>query len=306
MNTKSANREPKPNNLLDVQILFSDEKLCRDFLMKQRWNGNMACPRCGSNKKFYRINDGKLLECSECRKHFSVKVGTIFEDSALPLTKWFHAIYILTAHKKGISSCQLARDIQVTQKTAWFMLHRIRLAMTQKSFNKPLRGTIEVDESYVGGKHHRGKRGRGSENKTPVFGMIERGGDLRSLPVKSVNRKTLEPVIHKNVREGSTIMSDEWRAYNGLAEYYTHHRIGHLKKEYVRGEVHTNNIENFWSLLKRGIIGIYHHVSKEHLRQYCEEFEYRYNTRKTKDADRFVATLGRCEGRLQYKELIAL
>jgi len=307
MKPKTTNLEPRLNSLVDVQRMFPDEKSCREFLIKQRWNGNQVCIKCGSNKKLYKINDGKLFECSDCGKHFSARVGTIFEDSALPLQKWFYAIFLLTAHKKGISSCQLARDIDVTQKTAWFMLHRIRLAMETKSFNKPLKGIVEVDETFVGGKTHGKGRGYMQGNKTPVFGMVQRGGETRVKPVKHADGKTLKPIIRQNVSRDSVIMSDEFGAYKDLNKEFRDHKIViHSKKEFVRGNAHTNNIENFWSLLKRGIIGIYHHVSKEHLRRYCEEFEYRYNTRKTEDAERFVATLGRCEGRLQYKELIAL
>jgi transposase-like protein len=298
--------ELKLNSLLDIQKIFPDEKSCRDFLIKQRWNGSQTCIKCGSNKKLYRINDGKLLECSVCKKQFSVRVGTIFEDSALPLQKWFFALYLLTAHKKGISSCQLSRDIQVTQKTAWFMLHRIRHAIKTKHFGKPLSGIVEADETYVGGKMHGGKVGRGSENKTAVFGMIERQGEVRAMPVPNTVKRTLQPIIIKNVAKGSTIMTDEYMSYNGLnRREYIHRKISHGKNQYVRGGVHTQNIENFWSLLKRGIIGIYHHVSKEHLSRYCDEFEYRYNSREKRDAERFVDTLARCEGRLQYKKLIA-
>ncbi len=244
-----------------------------------------------------------MLKCSDCRKPFTVRVGTIFEESALPLQKWFMAIYILTAHKKGISSLQLSRDINVTQKTAWFMLHRIRYAVKTKSFNKPLTGTVESDESCFGGVHS-GKTGRGSENKVPVFGMVERGGEIRTMPVKDVKRKTLQSIIYTNVAKGSTIMSDEWWAYRGLSQDYIHHTIGHLKKEYVRGGIHTQTIEGFWSLMKRGINGIYHSVSPKHLQRYCDEYAYRYNSRKINDSERFVSTLGQLSGRLTYKKLI--
>jgi transposase-like protein len=292
-------------NLLDVAKRFPTEESCREFLEHARWDGKPVCVHCGYDEKVYRIQNGKLYKCPNCRKPFSVKVGTIFEDSALPLQKWFFAMYVISAHKKGISSCQLARDLEVTQKTAWHMLHRIRLAMKTTSFSEPLEGTIECDESYVGGKVRGGKRGRGSENKTPVFGMVARGGDVRSMPVNDVKARTLKPIIHEHVAKGSTVITDELYSYNGLSQDYTHKRIGHLKKEYVRGGVHTQNIENFWSLLKRGIIGIYHHVSPEHLHRYCDEFEFRYNSRTTEDTDRFIETLRRCSGRLTYSELIS-
>jgi len=297
--------EPKLSNLLDVIKRFPTEESCREYLEQVRWNNKPVCPHCNYSEKIYRLNGGKLYKCGnpKCYKPFSIKIGTIFEDSALPLQKWFHAMFVVSAHKKGISSYQLARDISVTQKTAWHMLHRIRLSMKTKSFDKPLDGTIECDETYVGGKH-RGKRGRGSENKTPVFGMVARGGDLRSMPVKDVKRNTLKPIIDRHVAKGSTVMTDELPSYNCLSQDYTHERISHLKKQYVKGGTHTQNIENFWSLLKRGILGIYHHVSPEHLHRYCDEFEHRYNSRKIQDAQRFSRLLSQCEGRLTYQNLI--
>lgn len=301
---KKQREEESLTSLLNIQKRFPGEKSCRDYLIQQRWNGNSVCIKCGSKRKFYRINNGELLKCADCKKQFSPKVGTIFEDSALPLKKWFYAIFLLSAHKKGVSSCQLARDIQVTQKTAWFMLHRIRYGISTKQFKAPLTGTVEVDETYVGGKHHKGKRGRGSENKTPVFGMAERQGEIRAMPVEDVTSDTLQGIVRDNVKEGSNVMTDEWRAYNGLNKYFDHKRINHRLQEYANNGIHVNNIENFWSLLKRGILGIYHHVSSEHLHRYCDEFQYRYNTRNAEDSERFSLTLTKCEGRLQYKELI--
>lgn len=304
---KTTVNEPKLNNLLDVAKYFPTEESCREYLERIRWNGKPVCVHCGYSEKIYRLQNGKLYKCGnpKCYKPFSIKMGTIFEDSALPLMKWFHAIFVVSAHKKGISSYQLARDIGVTQKTAWHMNHRIRHMMKSKSFTKPLDGTIECDETYVGGKQKGGKRGRGSENKTAVFGMVARGGEVRSMPVKNVKGKTLKGIIKANVAQGSTVMTDEWQSYNGLSNDFKHERIGHLKKEYVRDGVHTQNIENFWSLLKRGILGIYHHVSPEHLHRYVDEFQYRYNSRKMEDAQRFSSALGRCEGRLTYQKLVA-
>jgi transposase-like protein len=250
------------------------------------------------------MNGGKLLKCADCRKQFSVRVGTIFEDSALPLQKWFYAIYIFSAHKKGISSCQLGKDISVRQATAWHMLHRIRESMRPKENTVQLKNIVEADETYVGGKGH-GKRGRGAENKTPVFGMLERHGDVRTMPVERVNGQTLKGLIRKNVALDSTIMTDEWTPYNGLGkEFSSHEVVNHGRKEYVRANIHVNNIENFWSLLKRGIFGIYHHVSPEHLSRYCDEFQFRYNSRKDEDKLRFTTMLEHCEGRLMYKTLV--
>jgi transposase-like protein len=283
---------------------FPNEQSCRDYLEQVRWpNNSIICPHCGFDK-VYKFSNGKLYKCSECKKQFTVKVGTIFEDSPLPLQKWFLAIYLITAHKKGISSIQLSKDIGVTQKTAWFILGRIRQAIATKTFNKPLENIVEVDETYIGGKYS-GKRGRGSENKSAVFGMAERKGRVRTMPVENVKKSTLQGIMVNSIDENATIMTDEWLAYRGLANVFHNHLvINHGKKEYVNGMIHVNNIENFWSLLKRGIIGIYHHVSEKHLHRYCQEFQYRYNSRKINDTERFNRTLGQVNGRLTYKELI--
>jgi transposase-like protein len=295
--------EIKFNNLLDVQQRFPDEKSCRDYLIQVRWNGQMVCVHCGSIRKFYPINDGELYKCADCRKNFSIRVGTIFEDTKIPLQKWFFAIFLFSSHKKGISSAQLGRDIGVRQATAWHILHRIRYGMTPKK-KEQLKNIVEADETYVGGRHHRGKRGRGSENKTAIFGLAERQGEVRTQPIKRVNSSTLKKIIRENVSKEATLVTDDWMAYSNLSKEYKHQTINHSIKEYVKGTVHTNNIENFWSLLKRGIIGIYHQVSAKHLHRYCDEFQFRYNARKISDTSRFTLALSQCEGRLMYKDLI--
>ncbi len=299
-------------NLLDVQKRFPTEQSCIDYLVATRWNGDMVCVHCGSLRKFYRMASGKF-KCADCRKQFSIRVGTIFEDSALPLQKWFFAIFVFSSHKKGISSIQLGKDIGVRQATAWHMLHRIRYGMTDKQPKEQMKNTVEVDETYIGGKEknkHSDKRtkntqGRSTGTKTPVFGIIERQGEVRTQPVSHVDGKTLKGIIRANVSSDATVITDEWTAYNNLSEEFRHEVINHRTKEYVRGNIHTNNIENFWSLLKRGIIGIYHQVSPEHLHRYCNEFSFRYNLRKVTDTERFAIALNQCEGRLMYKDLIA-
>ena len=291
------------NSLLDLQKRFPDERSCREYLAYSRWGDLPICVHCGYTEKVYRINDGKLYKCAKCRKQFTVRVGTIFEDSALPLQKWFMAIYLLTAHKKGISSVQLGKDIGVTQKTAWFMLHRIRYAVRTKTFNKKLSGTIEADETYVGGRGH--KSGRGSETKTPVFGMAERGGVIEAQAVTRVNRQTLQAILNERVDSNSTVMTDEWRAYDKLGRRFkSHQHVNHNRLEYARGNVHTNTIESFWSMLKRGIYGIYHHVSPKHLDKYVDEFEFRCNSKHIADARRFGLMLNVCNGRMTYETLI--
>ena len=297
--------ETKFNNFVDFGKRFPDEQSCREYLAQARWNGKPVCPHCKHSDKIYRINDGKLYRCSKCMKQFTVRIGSIFEDSALPLQKWFMAIYILTAHRKGISSCQLARDVEVTQKTAWHMLHRIRYAITNKSFNKPLTGIIEIDETFVGGKASGMGGGYTQPNKTAVFGMLQRQGEVRAQPVSRVCGDVLKPIIRQNISPDATIMSDEFSGYRTLKkEFKRHEVVRHVRKEYARGEVSTNNIEAFWSLMKRGIFGTYHWTSKKHLHRYTDEFTYRYNSRKITDIQRFHLFFQFCSGRLTYRELI--
>lgn len=300
------NPKPEFRSLLDVVKRFPDEQSCRDYLSEARWHGKVTCPHCNSSEKIYTFQSGKLFKCASCQKQFTVKVGTIFEDTALPLQKWFMGIYLITAHKKGISSVQLSKDLGITQKTAWFMLHRIRYAVRTKSFHtNPLSGIVEADETYVGGKGH-GKTGRGAEKKTPVFGIAERGGRVSAITVKRVDKKTLQAIMRKQVSRDAIICTDEWGAYAGLEETFDSHEVvNHGRKEYVRGDVHTNTIEGFWALLKRGITGIYHHVSVKHLNKYVDEFEFRWNSRKAKDPFRFYVMLNTSKGRLTYKTLIA-
>ena len=295
---------PKFRSLLDVTKRFPDEQACRDYLLKARWGNKVECTHCHSSEKIYKFQSGKLLKCGACHKQFTVKVGTIFEDSALPLQKWFMAIYLITAHKKGISSLQLHRDIGVTQKTAWFMLHRIRYAIRTDSVNRsPLSGTIEADETYIGGKH-KGFVGRTTAKKAVVMGIVQRGGRVIAQQVTKASAAQLQPIIRRNTKKGSTVVTDDWGAYNGLSHTFNHQVINHSKKEYVRGDVHTNTVEGFLALLKRGIHGIYHHVSKKHLDKYVDEFEFRWNSRKAKDPVRFSFMLNDCEGRLMYRTLI--
>jgi transposase-like protein len=258
------------------------------------------------------MDGGKLLKCADCRRQFSVRIGTIFEDSALPLQKWFMAIYLLMAHKKGISSIQLGKDIGVTQKTAWFMLHRIRFAVRTKSFENKLTGTIEADETYVGGqeknkhldKRTKGTQGRSTKTKNVIFGINQRDGIVAAETVERVNQKTIQSILKQQVSPSADIMTDEFNAYNGLDKHFnSHNRVDHSSKEYVRGNIHTQNIESFWAILKRGIFGIYHQVSKKHLDRYIDEFEFRFNSKHIKDIERFSLMLKSCNGRLMYKML---
>jgi len=280
----------KETNLLTFYERFKDEQDCRDYLAKLRWNNNTICPHCGSINDAYKYKDGKLFKCKACKKQFTVRVGTIFEDSQISLQKWFLAIYLATSLKSGISSVQLSKYLGITQKTAWFMLHRIRKVIEMEDME--LLGDIEADETYIGGKtQNRQLSKRDKDNtKEVVFGMVERKGKTIMKHVKSSGVSSLVPVIQEKVRQkdSSRIFSDEWGSYRSLKKLgYFHEKVNHHKGEYVNGEVHTNTIEGVWSQLKRGVNGVYHHISAKHLQKYCDEYGYRYNTRELNDFDRF-------------------
>lgn len=303
---------PLFNSLYDLTEYFSSEDDCLNYLENIRWGKKQECPHCYHDKLYKLQGKNKRFKCAKCRKQFSVKVGTIFEDTKVELKKWFIAIYLHSSHKKGISSIQLGKDIGVTQKTAWFMLQRIRYALEDDS-PEQLTDTIEVDETYVGGKNknrHKDKKvpfsqGRSYKDKTPVFGMIQRGGKVMARVVPDVKGNTLKKIIFEKVKQGACINSDEWFAYTGLSRWYKHRVVCHGKKQYVDGENHTNTIEGFWSHLKRGIFGVYHWVSRKHLQGYVNEFVFRYNTRLLSEYGKFNMVLSSSIGkRLKYQNLI--
>lgn len=298
-------------SLLDLVKAFPDEDACFAHLEKLRWEGDVVSP-FDATSKVYKCA-GHKWKCKNTNKYFTVKNGTIFEDTKIPLIKWFMALYIFSSHKKGISSHQLARDIDVTQKTGWFLLHRLRYAFAHPNFQVMLEGIVEVDETYVGGKEsnkHKNKKtegnqGRSLKTKAAVFGMLEREGNVIATVVPSVDAATLLPIIEEAVEAGATIVTDEYQVYRKVAEVYTHKFVRHSAKEFVNGKAHTNGLEGFWSHFKRMIDGIYHHVSLEHLQAYVSEFTLRWNTRRAETADRFNLILGNIAGRLTYKTLIA-
>jgi len=292
-------------SLYELFEAIPDEKAAISYFKAIRWRNGEFCPYCGHDK-LYPFKDGKTWKCAQCRDRFSIRVGTIFEDSKIPLRKWLAAIWFITSHKKGIASTQLAKDIDVTQKTAWFMLHRLRHAARTRSFNRPLRGIVEVDETYIGGKERKKhRRRRGKDPKVLVFGMLERGGELRAKPMAS--QKDVRPEIFKQVSREAILMTDEWIAYTGLRHHYNHYTVNHCAGEYVSKDsgAHINTMEGAWSLLKRQIYGIHHWVSAKHVHRYVAEATWRFNRRVLKEAPRFAEFLARLDGRLTYKTLTA-
>ncbi len=298
--------------LEQLTAAFPDEATCVVHFRAIRWANGAFCPYCGG-MRIYNFSDGRTHKCGDCRKRFSIKVGTIFEDTKLPLRKWFIAIWLLTSHKKGIASTQLARDVGVTQKTAWFMLHRLRHAAKTKSFNKPLSGQVEVDETFVGGKEknkHAAKRkhiGTGGVGKTAVFGLLERGGELRAMKVDKVDGRTVKKIIGEQVVPGADIMSDEFAGYRGLEGRFSHYTVRHGIGEYVRDYfIHVNGLEGAWSHFKRQVFGIHHWISAKHTDRYLDEFTWRYNRRQIADGTRVNEMLAAASGkRLTYRTLIA-
>jgi transposase-like protein len=312
------NREPE--SLQEAIVYFSNPDNCIDYLAIRRWpDGKVICPTCGSDKVKFN-SDRRLWQCSthHPKRQFSVKVGTVMEDSAISLDKWLTATWMVTNCKNGVSSYEIARDVKVTQKSAWFMLHRIRLAMQDETLGSKLSGEVEADETFIGGKarnmHKSVKarritgQGQTTHDKIIVMGMLERGGRVRTQVVADRVKTTLHPIIKRHVETGTALFTDELGGYRGLEHEYEHQVIDHAV-QYVNGRIHTNGMENFWSLLKRGISGTYVAVEPFHLFRYLDEQTFRYNNRATKekkvtDADRFNMAISQIVGkRLTFAQL---
>jgi len=294
-------------NLTDP--IYSDANLARQHLERLHWPNGPVCPHCGCMGRITKL-EGKstrpgVYKCNDCTKPFSVTVGTIMEDSKIPLNKWLMAYALINASKKGISAHQLHRSLGITYKSAWFLAHRIR--ETMDSGTDPLGGdperVVEADETYVGGKAKNRANGK-TPPKKAVVTLVERGGHARSFHVANVHANTLRTILFTNADRLSTLMTDESTVYTGAGQsFWQHKTVNHRSAEYARGNWHTNTAENFFSIFKRGIVGVYHHVSEAHLHRYCREFDFRYNTRTVSDAERTAEAVKGARGkRLMYRQ----
>lgn len=298
-------------NLVDLVDRFPDDDSARNFLEGIRWPNGAICAHCGSDnvlKLVPRTPQSKtrkgVYKCREkaCRKQFTVTVGTIFESSHIPLRKWLMAIHLLCASKKGMSAHQMHRMLGVTYKTAWFMCHRIRYAMTQEPLASKLTGTVEVDETYVGGKVRGTNRGR--PDKPPVVILVQRDGDVHAFRMPQVTEANLRQAIRAHVDPSARVMTDSHWGYTHVRDDgFDHQTVNHTRNEWTRGDAHTQTVEGYFSLLKRGIVGTYHHVGDEHLDRYVDEFTFRYNARRITDGERAVKAIRGAEGkRLMLKD----
>ncbi len=301
-------------SILDFQAHFNTDEKCRQELENERWGDTPYCPFCASIN-VCRFSTGKMFKCreKECRQKFTVTVGTIYESSKIPLTKWFVAQYLLTIHSKGISSLQLSHFLGITQKSAWYLTHRIRQTFKDVSADQ-LCNIVEFDETYVGGslankhKSKRIKKGGGTSHKTMVFGGLERQGKLITKVIPQTEMYQIGETIKQILSPDATMVTDEHHAYKKIGLQFNHKLINHSAKEYVRKEdisVHTNSIEGYWNLLKKQIDGIHHFVSPKHLQRYCNESSFRYNNRGASQDRRFAMALQNINGNLPYKTLIA-
>jgi len=296
--------------LTEFTDYFRDEQTCVDAFTQIRFRDGEYCPHCG-HKHVHKFADGKRYRCAKCKQDFTIKTKSVFGESKLPLRKWFIAIYLLTTTSKGMSSVQLAKHVGVCQKTAWFMAHRIREATQQG--NGQLFGTIEMDELYVGGleknkhlaKRKQSTRGRSTAVKTPVVGLVQRGGEIRANVVDDCSMRTVESQVVSHAKIGSKIYTDDFLSYSRVGRFFPHKAISHARGEYVNGDVHTNTIESFWALFKRGYHGVYHHMSRKHLQRYVDEFTFRFNRRAGQMQDTFADVVEKVSqsSRLPYKIL---
>lgn len=319
-------------NLSAIAKHFSSDAAAREFLEKQRWPDGVVCPFCGLLGEAYRLKakEGSkspvrpgVWKCKGCRKQFTVTKGTIFEDSHIPLSTWLMTIHLICSSKSGMSAHQIHRMLGVTYKSAWFMVHRLRYAAAQEPLAAQLQGIVEIDEAYIGGRRRlkervslrkkRGERAKdlpaSTDNKKAVVALVERGGEVRSHHVQKVNAKTIGPILRYNIDMDARIMTDSGTVLHGAIHPRKHDQVNHNAEEYGRYEggvcITTNSVEGFFSLLKRGINGVYHHVSAKHLHRYLSEFDFRYSNRKITDGERSCRLIRKTGGkRLTYRQLV--
>jgi len=305
-----------PKTLMEAIRHFENPDVAREYVVKLRWPAGPFCVECGlTGDDIIFMTKAQRWKCRGCKNQFSIKQGTIMEDSALALDKWLCAIWMISNCRNGVSSYEVSRNLGITQKSAWFMLHRIRLAMEMGSIEKPLSGIIEADETFIGPKVRKANRKARAkigkvnswQGKTPIAGLAERGGDVRATVVPAVDVNTIFPFIQKNVEKGSKLFTDQGAVYRSrfIKKNYDHQTVNHILDEYVRGEVHTSTIDNFWTLIKRSLHGTYINVEPFHLFRYVEEHVFRFNRRKDSDGLRFESLVSRLFGkRLTYANLI--
>lgn len=303
----------KPNfsrfdSLIDIMQHFNTKEKCVRFIKETRWGDDIVCPYCGHHHCYERT-DGNF-KCPACNHNFSVLVGTIFENTKLPLVKWFMAMYLISCHKKGISSMQLSVDIKISQKSAWYMLQKIRTLFVQDD-TESLSGDVECDEMYFGGreknKHEsrrvQGTQGRSLKTKTAIFGMAERNGNVVAMKVPDTTSATLIPIIEQFVERGSNIHTDELNSYCCIGMGYAHHVVRHKMKEFSVGNVTTNTIEGFWGHFKRMAFGTYHYISSKYLQRYIDESVYRWNTQLCSESERFIFMLSNAMQKCDYNQV---
>lgn len=297
------------NSLIDLITYFKDEDICRVYLEQWLHKDGIKCPYCGFDK-IWRYKGGQRLRCKTCKGDFTLTVGTVFEHKRIPLVKWFAAIYLVSTNKKGMSAPALAKHIGVTRKTSYFLLQKVRSILKQDEVE--LEGIVSSDETFVGGKNknrHKDKRqqykaGRIYKDKVPVIGMMEKGGNVKTIVLTDVTGDSIKQAVYSTVRSTSTLVTDEYHAYHSMGKYYNHEVVDHSVKQYVNERGYsTNNIESFWSHLKRMIIGVYHKISEKHLQKYCDELTFRFNTRHMSDGERFALVISKTNMRITQKQL---